>query len=52
MGPPADPAELQRLADAGVDRVLFWLPSARQAVVESELDAVERAMDELTGAAL
>jgi len=52
MGVPADPAELERLAAAGVDRVLFWLPSARLAVVEAELDAVERAMDALTGGAL
>ena len=35
MGVPADPAELERLAAAGVDRVLFWLPSARLAVVET-----------------
>ena len=52
MGVPADPAELERLAAAGVDRVLFWLPSGRLAVVEARLDAVERAMDALTGGAL
>ena len=52
MGPPADAAALERLAEAGVDRVLFWLPSARHAVVEAALDEVERAMDVLTGGAL
>jgi probable F420-dependent oxidoreductase len=51
MGPPADPAALEPLAQAGVDRVLFWLPSARRAVVEAALDGVERAMADLHGAA-
>ena len=52
MGVPADPRELERLAEAGVDRVLRWLPSARRAVVEAELDEWERATDALTGGSL
>jgi probable F420-dependent oxidoreductase len=47
MGPPADPAVLERYEDAGVDRVLFWLPSSRRSVVEAELDRVEAVMAEL-----
>jgi probable F420-dependent oxidoreductase len=47
MGPPCDAAVLAAYEDAGVTRVLFWLPSARRAVVEAELERVERAMAEL-----
>jgi probable F420-dependent oxidoreductase len=49
MGPPADPQVLEAYAQAGVERVLFWLPSTRRAHVEDELDRVERAMAELHG---
>ena len=49
-GPPADAAALAPLAEAGVDRVLFWLPSTRRVLVEEALDRVERAMAELNGA--
>jgi probable F420-dependent oxidoreductase len=47
MGPPPDPAVLERYEDAGVDRVLFWLPSGRRTVIEAELDRVEQVMAEL-----
>jgi probable F420-dependent oxidoreductase len=47
MGPPLDPAVLDAYEQAGFDRVLFWLPSARRVVVEEELDRVERVMAEL-----
>jgi probable F420-dependent oxidoreductase len=47
MGPPADPAVLEAYEQAGADRVLFWLPSARRSVVEAELDRVEAAMARL-----
>jgi probable F420-dependent oxidoreductase len=47
MGPPADLAVLERYEEAGVDRVLFWLPSARRSVIEAELDRVEAVMAEL-----
>jgi hypothetical protein len=49
MGPPTDPQVLEAYATAGVDRVLFWLPSARRAVVEERLEEIERTMAELTG---
>jgi probable F420-dependent oxidoreductase len=51
VGPPADPAVLEAYADAGVDRVLFWLPSGRRALLEPRLDEVERAMAALSGEA-
>jgi probable F420-dependent oxidoreductase len=51
VGPPADPAVLEAYADAGVDRVLFWLPSGRRAVVEARLDEVERVISALAGEA-
>ncbi|WP_039798087.1 LLM class F420-dependent oxidoreductase [Nocardia araoensis] len=48
MGAPVDDlGALEAYAEAGVDRVLFWLPSARRSVVERELDQVEAAMAEL-----
>jgi alkanesulfonate monooxygenase SsuD/methylene tetrahydromethanopterin reductase-like flavin-dependent oxidoreductase (luciferase family) len=49
MGPPADVAVLQGYADAGVERVLFWLPSARLPAVLEALERVERVMVELNG---
>jgi electron transfer flavoprotein alpha/beta subunit len=49
MGPPTDAQVLEAYAAAGVDRVLFWLPSARRSVVEARLDEIERTMAELTG---
>jgi probable F420-dependent oxidoreductase len=48
MGPPLDdPSVLAAYEEAGVDRVLFWLPSGRRSVVEAELDRVEAAMAQL-----
>jgi hypothetical protein len=47
MGPPLEAAVLEGYEQAGVDRVLFWLPSARRSVVEAELDRVEAVMAEL-----
>ena len=49
MGPPPDSAVLQRYAQAGVQRVLFWLPSARREGVERALDEVEAVMADLLG---
>jgi probable F420-dependent oxidoreductase len=49
MGPPPDPEVLEGYAAAGVQRVLFWLPSARQALVEAAFDRVEQAMADLNG---
>jgi len=47
MGPPCDVEVLAAYDAAGVDRVLFWLPSARASVIEAELDRVEAVMAEL-----
>lgn len=49
-GAPTDVAVLERYAELGVERVLFWLPSTRLALVEERLDQVERVMAELNGA--
>jgi probable F420-dependent oxidoreductase len=49
MGAPAQADVLEAYADAGVQRVLFWLPSTRRAPVEEALDRVERALAELYG---
>ena len=49
MGAPADPQALAAYADAGVRRVMFWLPSTRMAHVVEALEQVERAMAELNG---
>ena len=47
MGPSLDPSLLEKYEQAGVDRVLFWLPSGRRSVIEPELDRIERVMYEL-----
>lgn len=49
MGPPPKPEVLESYAEAGVERVLFWLPSAGRARVEQSLERVEQAMAELLG---
>lgn len=48
MGVPVDPDVLQRLQDAGVRRVLRWLPSGPWGVVEPALLRWEKAIAELT----
>jgi probable F420-dependent oxidoreductase len=47
VGAPLDVDVLASYENAGVDRVLFWLPSGRRSVVEAELDRVEQVMFEL-----
>ena len=47
MGPSLEPSLLEKYEQAGVDRVFFWLPSARRSVIEAELERIERAMYEL-----
>jgi probable F420-dependent oxidoreductase len=49
MGPPPKPDVLERYAQAGVERVLFWLPSARRGRVEPALERIEDAMADLLG---
>ena len=49
MGPPPKAEVLEAYRAAGADRVMFWLPSTRRAIVDEALDAVERAMAELMG---
>jgi probable F420-dependent oxidoreductase len=49
MGPPKQPEVLAAYADAGVERVLFWLPSTKLTLVEEALERVERVMAELNG---
>ncbi len=51
MGPPADPKVLEKLAEAGTKRSLFWLPSAGYSVIEPALEKVEKAIAEFTGEA-
>ena len=49
ISPPPKPHVLERFAEAGVERVVFWLPSAGQALVEAELERIEQAMAEVLG---
>jgi probable F420-dependent oxidoreductase len=49
MSAPPKAEVLEAYAQAGADRVMFWLPSTRRALVEEALDRVERAMAELNG---
>ncbi|MEV8514620.1 LLM class F420-dependent oxidoreductase [Dactylosporangium sp. NPDC051484] len=46
---PADPAVLQRLHDAGVQRASRWLPSGPRSSVERALDEWERAIADFAG---
>jgi probable F420-dependent oxidoreductase len=49
MGAPADPLALAELAEAGVRRVVHWVPSAARGPVERSLDRFESALAELHG---
>jgi probable F420-dependent oxidoreductase len=51
MGPPADPNELHRLAEADTKLASWWLPSAGYSVIEPELEKIEKAIAEFTGEA-
>jgi probable F420-dependent oxidoreductase len=51
MGPPADPKEIEKLAEAGTRLVSWWLPSAGYSVIEPELEKIEKAIAEFTGEA-
>ena len=46
---PSDPKALEKLADAGVQRALAWLPSGPWSTIEPQLEKWERAIGELTG---
>jgi probable F420-dependent oxidoreductase len=48
MGPP-DAKVLERYAELGVDRMMFWAPSARRSLVEKALDEFEAAMADVNG---
>jgi probable F420-dependent oxidoreductase len=49
MGVPADPHELERCRQAGVARVVHWLPSANRGRVERALEHFEDAFAEING---
>jgi probable F420-dependent oxidoreductase len=49
MGAPADPLALAELAEAGVRRVVHWVPSSARGPVERSLDRFESALAELHG---
>jgi probable F420-dependent oxidoreductase len=51
MGPPADPKELERLAEADTKLISWWLPSAGYGAIEPELEKVEKVIAEFTGEA-
>ncbi len=51
MDAPADPAGLERLREAGVERAIHWVPSADHGQIERELDLFGAAVAELNGEA-
>ena len=46
---PADARELERAQEAGVRRVLHWLPAGSRSTVEAALERWESAIVELNG---
>jgi len=46
---PADPRELEKLAEVGCERAVHWLPSTPMSQLEPELEKWERAVAEFTG---
>jgi probable F420-dependent oxidoreductase len=51
FGPPVEPRMLDRLAEVGTRRVVFWLPSAGFDVIEPELERLEKVIAEFIGEA-
>jgi alkanesulfonate monooxygenase SsuD/methylene tetrahydromethanopterin reductase-like flavin-dependent oxidoreductase (luciferase family) len=51
IGVPATPQTLERCAEAGLTRVLHWIPSAGRGVVEAALEKWETAIAEFHGEA-
>jgi probable F420-dependent oxidoreductase len=51
MSAPSDPRELERMRDAGVARVVHWVPSAGRSVIERDLERFETAVAEVDGEA-
>jgi probable F420-dependent oxidoreductase len=51
MSVPAKPAEIEKLAAAGCERALFWVPSAGRGPIEAALDSWEAAIAEFHGEA-
>ena len=49
IGAPADPAVLERLHQAGVQRATRWLPSAGSSTVERGLERWEHAIAQFAG---
>jgi probable F420-dependent oxidoreductase len=49
IGVPADARMLERYEAAGVERGVFWVPSAARSVVEAAMDRFEAAVAELHG---
>ncbi|MGI5241159.1 LLM class F420-dependent oxidoreductase [Dactylosporangium sp. CA-139066] len=49
LSAPADPAVLQRLHEAGVQRASRWIPSGKRSVVERGLEQWERAIADFAG---
>ena len=48
---PRRPERLERYAEAGVERAIFYLPSAGREEIEQRMDAVQDSWAQLTGAA-
>jgi len=46
---PADPRELEKLAEVGCKRAVYWLPSTPMSQIEPKLEVWERAVAEFTG---
>jgi probable F420-dependent oxidoreductase len=49
LGAPSDARVLERLRDAGVRRVMYWLPTASSGQVEAAIEPWEAAILELNG---
>jgi voltage-gated potassium channel Kch len=49
MGVPADVHALEQLQDAGVERVIRWVPSAGRSQIEAALERFAAAFAELNG---
>lgn len=49
MSAPSDPSALERMQEAGVERVVHWVPSGGRSVIERDLERFETAVAQLNG---
>jgi hypothetical protein len=52
VGLPSDPKAIEKYAELGVSRLVFWIRDARSGPLEAEIEDARRAVEAFDSAAL